>query len=260
VAWRSSVLAAIAVAAALPAAAANPGTYQVGTLPVAGAVGSVELPVGRSFASEVDLGFLGQGTYDDQNPFAYLSVVTPAAWLHWDGVQNLRLSAGFQELIYRAVPPLGLKDGHEERGLLRARIQQPHGEAALYQLAQLDVRSLDDAAGAHHVVWRPRFRVGQGFNLDAARIQSLVLYQEIGLRFASGGYTVRAFDFFRAFAGYTWTTRRGTFVTLGLLGQVSQNPAATRYDVFWGPVLAVTHRFRAAAPETPQPPPDVDIQ
>lgn len=254
------LLALSLLAAAAPARAAGPATYAVGDIPVAPGVTSVEFPIGRAFASEIGLGALGQGTYDERNPFSYLSLLSPAAWLHYDGVRNLRLSLAFQELLYFEVPPLGLPDGHEERLVLRARVQQPRGAAALYEMLQLDVRSFDDAGGTHRWVFRPRFRVGQGFNLDAVRIHSLVLYQEVAFRFSADGYAERAFEFFRAFAGYTWTTRRGTFVTLGVIGQVSINPPATRYDVLWGPALSVLYRFRSAAPEAPPAPSDVEVQ
>jgi len=257
----ATLLALALLALALPAAAENPGTYAVGHIPVAAGIGSVEFPIRGSFAAEVVVGALGQGTYQDQNPFEYLSLVSPTAWLHFDGVRNLRLSAAFQEVLYSAVPPLGLPDGHEERGVVRARLQQPRGAAALYEMIQLDVRSFDDPGGTHRVVFRPRFRVGQGFNLDAIRIHSLVLYQEVAFRFSGDGYAARAFEFFRAFAGYTWTTKRGTFVTLGLIGQISLNPPATRYDFLFGPALTFSYRFRsAAAPETPPAPADVDVQ
>jgi len=232
----------------------------VGNIPVAVGIASVEFPVSPPFAAEFDLALLGQGSYDNRNPFAYLSLVQPGGWLHFDGVENLRLSLGFQEELIRAVPSLGIKDSQEERGMARARLQQPRGQAALYEMTQLDVRSFDDPAGTHRVVFRPRFRLGQGFNLDAVRIHSLVLYEEVAFQFAADDYLARPFSFFRTVAGYTWTTRRGTFVTLGIVGQVSLNAPATRYDVFWGPVLAFSHRFRSTAPETPPEPPEVDVQ
>ena len=116
-----------------------------------------------------------------------------------------------------------------------------------------DLAGVDLAAGGR--------RIGQGFNLDAARISSLVLYQEIAFRFSTDeDYAARAFEFFRAFVGYAFTTRRGTNVTFGLLGQVSLNPAATRYDFLWGPVLGVAHRFRASRPDAPPQPPDAEVQ
>lgn len=150
---------------------------------------------------------------------------------------------------------------HEERGVLRARLQQPRGAAALYEMLQLDVRSFEDAGGTQRLVFRPRFRLGQGFNLDAVRIHSLVLYEEVAFRFATDGdYAARAFEFFRAFAGYMWTTRRGVFVTLGVAGQVTLNPAATAYNFLWGPALGITYRFRSAPADVPPPPPDVEIQ
>jgi hypothetical protein len=251
----------LALLPASPATAENPGTYSVGNIPVVPVIASVEFPIHGPFAAEVGAAVLAQGTYDDRNPFSYLSLVTPSAWIHYDGVQNLRLSVAFQELFYFEVPPLGIRDSHEERGVLRARLQQPRGAAALYEMLQLDIRSFDDAGGTHRVVFRPRFRLGQGFNLDAVRIHSLVLYQEIAFRFSDAEYTTRAFDFFRAFAGYTWTTRRGTFITLGLIGQISLNPPGTAYNFMWGPALSVAYRFRsAAAPETPAPPADVEVQ
>lgn len=248
------------LAGAPPAAAENPKTYAVGNIPVAGGVAAVEFPVRRGYAAEVDLAALGQGTYGDRNPFAYLALVMPGAWLHYDGIRDLRLSLAFQEALYRGVPPLGLKDSHEERGIARMRIQQPRGEAALYEMVQLDVRSFDDPGGMHRVVFRPRFRVGQGFNLDAVHVHSLGLYEEVAFRFAEAGYAARAFEFFRAFVGYTWTTRHGTFVTLGMVGQISLNRPATRYDILWGPVLGLRYRFRSAAPETPPEPTEVEVQ
>ena len=260
------MLAAAVLLAAIPLAARAATilpTYAVGSIPVAPGYASVEFPIHGDFRGEVGALALGQGTYDDKNPFAYLSLVAPSAWLHFDGVANLRLSAAFQEFLYRAVPAMGIPDSHEERVVARARLQQPRGSAALYELVQLDVRSFDDAGGTHRIVYVPRFRVGQGFNLDAVRIQSLVLYQELALRFSDASYTTRAFDFFRAFAGYTWTTRRGLFVTLGLVGQISLSPPATRYDFLFGPVLAFNYRFRTPVPaevETPPPPPDVELQ
>jgi hypothetical protein len=253
----------VLLAAASPAAAANPETVTFGTFPVAPAVASLEFPVGGSgLSAEIGAAVLGQGTFTDQNPFAYLSAAAPYAWLHFDGVQNLRLSLAYQEFFYFAVPPLGIPDGQEERLTVRARLQQPRGTAALYEMVQLDVRWLDDSAGNPAVVYRPRLRIGQGFNLDAVRIHSLVLYQEVALRFSPGGHVARNFDFFRAFLGYGWTTRRGTYVTLGIVGQLQLNPAATAYTVIWGPVLGVQYRIRAAPPaEAPPPlPPDVDVQ
>jgi hypothetical protein len=258
-AWTALAFVAL-LCTASRAAADNPTTYVVGHIPVAVGVGGVEFPVGRRLAVEVDLGVLSQGTYDTANPFAYLSLITPLAWLHWDATKNLRLSLGLEESIYREVPPLGLKNTHEERGIARARLQQPRGEAALYEMLQLDVRSFDDPSGSPRVVFRPRFRVGQGFNLDAVRVHSLMLYQEAALHFAGGGYESSVFDFFRVFAGYGWTTRTGTYVTIGILGQLSLNAPATRFDLLWGPALAISHRFRAAPPEAPPAPPEVDVQ
>jgi hypothetical protein len=259
-AGRTSFLVLAVLVIAPSVRAGNPDTYRVGNIPVAGTTGSVEFPVHGALAAEVDLGIISQGTYTDRSPFAYLSAVMPAGWLHYDAVRDLRLSLGFQESLYQEVRPLGITSWHEERGIVRARFQQPRGAAALYEILQLDLRSFEDAGGTRRFVYRPRFRLGQGFNLDAERINSLVFYQEVGLRFSADGYTQRAFEFFRTLAGYTWTTRRGTFVTLGIIGQISLNPAATRYDVLWGPVLGISHRFRAAAPEAPPAPVDVEVQ
>ena len=246
---------------ATPAVADNPGTYQVGNIPVAGVIGTVQFPVAPGFQAEVGAAALGQGTYDNDNPLAYLALAAGTAWLHYDGVKDLRLSAGFQEFLYREIPPLGVQDSHEERGVLRARLQQPRGAAALYEMLQLDIRSFDYPTGdARYLVYRPRFRIGQGFNLDAQRISSLAFYEEVAFRFSPDAYAKRAFDFFRVYVGYLWTTKRGTFVTLGLLGQVGLNPGATRYDVLWGPVLGFSYWFRSEAPETPPPAPDAEVQ
>jgi hypothetical protein len=174
-------------------------------------------------------------------------------------VPNLRLSASFQEVFWQEVAPLRVPSSSEERGVVRARLQQPRGAAALYEMLQLDVRSFEDATGAHHLAWRPRFRLGQGFNLDAVRIHSLVLYQELAFRFSDDGYYARSFEFFRAVAGYMWTTRRGTFVTVALAAQVGLNPAATAYTFMLGPALSVNYRFRAKPAEAPPAPPDVEM-
>ena len=257
-----ALAAALALAgAAGPASAANPSTYVVGTLPAAPVVASVELPVGSGLATELGVAELTVGGFGDNNPFANLSGVAPIGWLHFDGVPNLRLSAGFQVLFYFDVAPQRMPDSREERVVLRGRYQQPRGAAALYEMVQLDTMSFEDPGGMHRLVFRPRFRVGQGFNLDAVRIHSLVLYQELAFRFSGAGYAARAFDFFRAFAGYMWTTRRGTFVTVGVVGQISLNPAATAYTFLLGPAIGINYRFRARArPETPPPAPEVDLE
>lgn len=260
---RSHGISFVALLAAAPLAAAAAPTlpsYAVGSFPVSLGFVSVELPIHGALQGELGAAVLGQGTYDDGNPFAYLSAVAPWAWLHLDVAPNLRLSAAFQEILYREVAPMGLRDTHEERAIARARLQQPRGTAAVYELVQLDVRSFDDASGTHRIVYRPRLRAGQGLNLDAVRIHSLVLFEEVALRFSDASYAARAFEFFRAFLGYTWTTRRGTFVTLGVIGQIALNPPATRYDFLYGPALSFTHRFRSAAKAAPPPlPPEVDV-
>src|SRR5262249_6337140 len=151
----------------------------------------------------------------------------PAFWLHFDGVENLRLSAGFQETWSLGVSEMGIPSGHEERFMVRARLQQPRGASALYQLLQLDFRSFDDPLGNHQFVFRPRLRIGVGFNLDASRVHSTMLYMEGALRFADSSYTNRAFDFYRAVIGYTWTTKRGLFITAAFLGQASLDPPGT---------------------------------
>jgi hypothetical protein len=256
----ASLLALALLAAASPAAASNPGTYQVGTVPVSVGVATVQLPVARGFATELGGAVLTVGAYDDKNPFANLWGLAPMAWLHFDGVQNLRLSAGFQEVFYGDVSPGRYPNSHEERGVVRARFQQPRGAAALYEMIQLDVQSFEDPGKTQRLVFRPRLRIGQGFNLDAVRIHSLALYQEVALRYAEQGYAARAFEFFRVFLGYTFTTRRGTFVSLGVVGQITLNPQATAYNFLFGPALGITHWFRAAPAETPPPAPDVEMQ
>lgn len=256
-----ALAAALALAAAAPpASATNPSTYSVGTLPASPGVATVELPLAKGLAVELGAAELTVGGFDDKNPFANLSGLAPHGWLHFDGVPNLRLSAGYQQLFYFDVAPQRMPNSHEERVVLRARYQQPRGAAALYEMLQLDTMRFEDPGGAHRLVFRPRLRIGQGFNLDAVRIHSLILYQEVALRFSEAGYAARAFDFFRAFAGYMWTTRRGTFVTLGVVGQISLNPAATAYTFLLGPAIGVTYRFRSGGrPETPPPAPDVDV-
>src|SRR5512138_3329804 len=115
---RPSPVFALALAAlATRAAAANPSTYSVGTLPVAPGQVSLEVPVGRGFAAEGAVGGVGQGTFDDENPFAYLAAVGPVAWLHFDGVANLRLSVAFQEIFWREIAPLRVPNSTEERGV-----------------------------------------------------------------------------------------------------------------------------------------------
>ena len=144
--WPAVAAAAwLAAAPLVSSAATSLPTYAVGSIPVAPGLASVEFPIAGEFRGEVGVLVLGQGTYDDKSPFAYLSAVSPLAWVHFDGVRNLRLSAAFQEIFYREVPPLGLRDTHEERFVARGRVQQPRGTAALYELLQLDVRSFDDA-------------------------------------------------------------------------------------------------------------------
>ena len=224
---------------------------------MAPAAAALEFPVSGDLRAEIGLLALGQGTYQDKNPFLYLSLVTPWVYAHYDGVTNLRLTAGFQELFYRSIPALGVTAWHEQRLMARARLQQPRGEAALYEMLQLDVRSFVDPTGVSRLVWQPRVRLGQGFNLDAVRIHSLAFYQELGLRFSEASYTTHPFGFFRTVAGYTWTTRRGTYVTLGFLGQVALNPPATRYDILFGPVLVVNYRIRSAPTEAPPEAPEV---
>ncbi len=247
--------------AAGAAAAANPSTYSVGTVPASPGVASVELPIGRGVATELGVLELTLGDYDNKNPWANLSGVAPYAWLHYDGVSNLRLSAAYQEVFYFDMAPGRLPNSHEERILLRVRYQQPRGAAALYEMLQLDAMSFDDPTNTHRLVFRPRLRIGQGFNLDAVRIHSLVLYEEVALRFSEAGYAARAFDFFRTFVGYMWTTRRGTFVTLGVVGQISLNAPATAYTFLVGPAIGITYRFRSGPPpETPPPPPEVEIE
>ena len=258
--FRISLL-ALALAVVIPRAEAeNPGAYRVGNLPIAATVLTLEFPVHHAFAAEFDLAAVSQGSYSNPNPLEYLSLVMPGAWLHYDGVKNLRLSLAYQELLFNAIPSLAVKASHEERGVTLVRIQQPRGEAALYEMVRLDVRSFDDQGGTHRIVFRPRARVGQGFNLDSTHIHSVTLYQEVAFRFAEHGYLARAFDFFRAFAGYSWTSRRGTFISLGLIGQVSLNASATRYDILWGPALGISYRSLAAASETPPDPPEPEIQ
>jgi hypothetical protein len=240
--------------------AANPSTYSVGTIPAAPVAAALEFPVARGLAAELDFLELTLGAFDDKNPFANLSGVAPGGWLHFDRIANVRLSAGYQELFYFDVAPGRDPHSHEERGVLRARLQQPRGAAALYEMLQLDVMRFVDPGGTQRLEYRPRLRVGQGFNLDAVRIHSLVLYQELALRFGEPSYFARAFEFFRVFAGYMWTTRRGTFVSLGVVGQVALNPPATAYTFLVGPALGIEYRFREAPRETPPPPPDVEVQ
>ena len=235
-------------------------SYAVGTLPVAGGSGDVEFPVAGEFRAQGGVVLVSQGTYDNSNPFAHLSLISPTLWLHYDGIENLRLSAAFQETWNLSISEMGIPSGHEERFIARARWQQPRGTSALYQILQLDLRSFDDPTGNHQIVFRPRLRIGVGFNLDAARIHSTTMYMEGALRFGDSSYTTRAFDFYRAVVGYTWTTKRGLFATAALLGQVSLNPAGTVVNILYGPVLSLAYRIAPTvkAAEAPPEPPEVD--
>ena len=261
-AWHSRFVVPLMILVAQPlrAYAAGLSSYSAGSIPVSGLLGDFEFPLDGDFKAQVSLVLLGQGTYDDGNPFAHLSVVSPSIWGHYDGISNLRLSLGLEETWLLSISELGRPSLREDRLIGRARLQQPRGASAIYEMLQLDLRSFDDAAGAHHWVFRPRLRVGTGFNLDATRVHSLVLFQEAALRFSDSGYTTRAFDFYRAVIGYTWTTKRGTFVTAGMLGQVSLNPAGTRFDILYGPILSIAYRIFAQAkpPEAPPEPPELE--
>ncbi len=264
--WLASLVVTTLLGAAqsLRAAGGPPGTtsYAVGTIPVAAGGADFEFPLSEDFKAQLTAVFVSQGTWDSGNPFSYLSLISPSAWIHYDGIPNLRLSAGFEENRYRPIAPMGVPAWHEERLMARARVQQPRGASAIYEILQLDVRSFDDVTGAHRWVLRPRFRIGSGFNLDATRIHTVVLFQEVALRFAEEAYTTHAFDFYRAVLGYNWTTRRGIFVTAGVIGQVSLNPAGTRLDFLYGPVLSLAYRIfpaKKAPEEVPPEPPDVDM-
>jgi hypothetical protein len=253
-------LAAVAGVEASRRAEALP-SYTLGTLPVAVGLADLEFPLAGDFRGQLGSVVLSQGTFDDRNPFAYLSQVAPWVWLHYDGVPNIRLSAAFQESWSFAIGAIGVPSSHEERYIARARVQEPRGTSALYQLLQLDVRSFDDPSGKHQVVFRPRFRFGVGLNLDATRIHSMGLYQEAALRFADASYTTRAFEFYRGVIGYTWTTRRGVFVTAGVVGQISLNPAGTSLAFAYGPVLGFAYRIAPTAKEAEAPPePDIEVQ
>src|SRR5262249_54822952 len=232
----------------LPGALVSPraralASYAVVTLPVAGTSADLEFPVAGEFRGQGGMVLVSQGTFEDKNPLAHLSIVSPTLWLHYDGIQNLRLSAGFQEIWSLSISEMAVPSNHEERFIVRARLQEPRGTSALYQLLQIDLRSFDDPTGNHQFVFRPRLRIGVGFNLDPARVHSTMLYMEGALRFADSSYTTRAFDFYRAAFGYTWTTKRGLFITAALLGQASLNPAGTAITFFWGPILSLAYRI-----------------
>jgi len=250
---------AFVACAVSPPALALP-QYGIGTVPVAAGQGELEFPVAGDFRAEV--GFLGlsQGTFVDRNPFAHFSYLSPWTWIDWYAASNLRLSAGFQEIWNLGVSEMGIPSSHEERFMARARLQQPRGETALYQMLQFDVRSFDDPAGNHQVVFRPRLRLGVGLNLDASRINSMALYQEAALRFADSSYTTRAFDFYRAVVGYTWTTRRGLFVNVALVGQASLDPSGANVAFLYGAVLSLAYRIAppSAAVEVPPEPPQIE--
>jgi hypothetical protein len=244
---------ALLALAALPARAA-PSSYEVGAVPIAAGQGTFEFPLSEAF--RVELGLLGvsQGEVDGHNPFRYASVVTPWAWLHYDGIHDLRLSGAFQELWQPGISSQGIPESHEERLMLRARLQQPLGNTALYEMLQLDLRSLEDLDRNHHFVFRSRARVGVGLNLDTNRIHSLTAYQEVTLRFGSSSYIERAFDFYQTVVGYTWTTRRGIFVTAGVLGEVALTPSGNELTLLYGPVLTFAYRILPPTETPPEPP------
>jgi hypothetical protein len=254
------VAAALVASASLAGRAQPLASYGVGALPVAAGQADLEFPIAGDFRGQVGSLFLSQGTFDDRNPFAYLSQVSPWVWLHYDGVRNLRVSAAFQESWSFDVPPLGIQSGHEERYMARARLQEPRGASALYQMLQLDLRSFNDPTGKHQVVFRPRFRVGVGLNLDATRIHSMALYQEGAVHFGDSSYINRAFDFYRAVIGYTWTTRRGVFVTAAVLGQVSLNPAGNAFAFGYGPVLSFAYRIAPSVKGEEAPPEPAEVE
>jgi hypothetical protein len=249
----------LAACSTSPVRAQAPATYAVGAIPIAAGGVDLEFPLAGDFRGQVGLSMVSQGTFDDHNPFAYLSAVSPTLWVHYDGVRNLRLSLAVQELWTLSIPPLRSPSGREDRLLARGRLQQPFGSAAIYELAQLDLRRFDDAAGVSRIVVRPRFRLGVGFNLDAARVHSLTTYQEVAFRFGDDAVAARKLEFLRTFLGYGFTPRSGTFVTVGVFGQISLSPDGTSLTVFYGPALSITYRAglsaRAAAarPEPPDP-------
>jgi hypothetical protein len=231
--------------------------YGVGSVPAAAGVADAEFPISGPFRGEVAFIALSQGWFDDKNPFAHLGAVAPWGWLHYDGIPNLRLSAGFQETFNLAIEEVGVPSSQEERFMARARLQQPKGQSAIYETLQLDVRNLDG-----QVVFRPRFRAGVGFNLDAARVQSLMLYQEVALRFADSSYTTKAFDFYRSVVGYTWTTKRGLFATLALVVQASLAPNGGNVTLLYGAALSLLYRFQTAAkaPAIEETPPQPEVE
>jgi len=238
--------------------------YLVGSIQVAPGLLDFEFPLYRDLGGELTFSWITQGTFENSNPFAYLSIVSPSAAINLDAVRNVRLTVGFQELWYRAVPPVGIPRTTEERFFTRARVQQPRGSSAVYEAVELDLRNLSDPAGNHHFIFRPRFQVGYGLNLDARRVYSATLFQEVALRFFDDSYTTHAFEYYRAFVGYTFTTRRGLFVSLGFIGQLSVNPPATQLTFAYGPLLSLKFRIFPATAQPletpPEPPSTINVQ
>ncbi len=94
----------------------------------------------EKFRTQIDAQIVTQGTYTINNPYRYLQRVHIRPWLHYNGIENVQLSAALGFIRKFDVAETGLKKSVEIRLTGMATITQPIA-ATIGFIAQFQYRS-----------------------------------------------------------------------------------------------------------------------
>ena len=209
------------------------------------------------WTGQVDLQTVTQGAYlgVNNNPFAYWQRAHIRPWLQFHHSKKVVVAGSVGYMKRYAVPPQNNKRGDEIRVTLMGTFTQPQSWGSFYEQVRGEVKNnkSDGSTDWTHTP-RFRFRLGQNIKLKEDHNQTLVVYEEIMVKYKKHS---KAFDILRFFGGYSYTKNEKWSFTAGFITQLQLNRNNTNVDVYFGPSVGVRYHFGKS--KHPHPPPDPDI-
>ncbi|GAO44008.1 DUF2490 domain-containing protein [Flavihumibacter petaseus] len=242
----------------LRAQSAAPPPYTMGFIPASISETDIAFPLYEKWHlhGQVDFQLVTQGTYVDQNPFAYAQRTVIRPWIMYSGFRNLKLWLGYAHNKKYEIKEAGNYETLERRIIVMGSIAQNLPKGSMFQQVRFETKFFDDREGVHQAVPRLRARFGvnhylrQHSSKPIFKAPNISYYTELMLKFADKDYAEEHFDIFRLSVYYSAGINHNLHFLAGMIGQMQLRTNGTQFDVYYGPMISLRYSINKKERET----------
>lgn len=232
--------------------------YQLGFIPASVNEIDVAFPLVKKWdlSGQTDVQLVTQGAYTNKNHYAYVQRFVFRPWLVYSGFKNMKLFVGYAYNHKYEIKEAGNPDILEQRLIIMGTYAQVMPKGSMFEQIRFETKFFDDKDGIHRTIPRLRGRFGvnhflrQRANHPIFKSSNISYYTEIMFKFPSKDYASSRFDIFRESVYYSAGVTTNLNFLVGIIAQIQQSTSGTKFDVYYGPTLALKWNFNPKQRET----------